>query len=113
MILLAKKGLFDDNASLVKHALKEDAFTSRQADYIIYGHTHHQEIIPLDSYHHNGKEIYQFLVNTGTWRSYYDLTRFHPEQQKFLPFQLMSYSAFFTGDERHGRRHEAWLGNLI
>ena len=113
IILLIKKKLFDNDWSLVQNALSEYAFTSRQADFIIYGHTHHHEIIPLDVHHNNEKDVYQFLVNTGTWRSYYDLTRYHPEQQKFLPFQLMSYLAFFTGDERKGRRHEAWLGKLV
>jgi UDP-2,3-diacylglucosamine pyrophosphatase LpxH len=113
VILLIKKKLFEDDASLMRHAFKEEAFTSHQADFIIYGHTHHHEIIPMDVYQQNGKDIYQFLVNTGTWRSYYDLTRYHPEQQKFLPFQLMSYLAFFTGDECNGRRHEAWLGKLV
>jgi UDP-2,3-diacylglucosamine pyrophosphatase LpxH len=113
VILLIKKKLFDNDTSLIKNAIKEKAFTSRQADFIVYGHTHHHEIIPLDVYRQNGKDIYQFLVNTGTWRSYYDLSRYHPEQQKFLPFQLMSYLAFFTGDERNGLRHEGWLGKLI
>jgi UDP-2,3-diacylglucosamine pyrophosphatase LpxH len=113
VILLIKKRLFRDDQSFAKYAIKEKAFTTRQADYIVYGHTHHHETIPLDAYQHNGKDSYQFLVNTGTWRSNYDLTRFHPEQQKFLPYQLMSYLAFFSGDERHGRRHEAWLGNLV
>lgn len=113
VILLIKKRLFQDDLSFAKHALKEESFISRQADYIIYGHTHHHEIIALDAYHRNGKENYQFLVNTGTWRSCYDLTRYHPEQQKFLPYQLMSYLAFYREDERHGRRHEAWLGKLV
>jgi hypothetical protein len=113
VILLIKKRLFRDDPSMARHAIKEEAFTSRRADFIIYGHTHHHEIIPLDSYHHNGKDIYQFLVNTGTWRSCYDLTRVHPEQQKFLPYQLMSYLAFFTDGERHGRHHEAWVGQLV
>jgi UDP-2,3-diacylglucosamine pyrophosphatase LpxH len=113
VILLIKKRLFRDDQSFVSHAIREEAFTTRQADYIVYGHTHHHEIIPLDSYSQYGKENYQFLVNTGTWRSCYDLTRYHPEQQKFLPYQLMSYLAFFSGDERHGRRHEAWCGKLV
>ena len=112
-ILLIKKRLFRGDPSYVKHAIREPAFTRREADYIVYGHTHHHETIALDSYPHNGRENYQFLVNTGTWRACYDLTRYHPEQQKFLPYQLMSYLAFFTGDERHGRRHEAWLGKLV
>jgi UDP-2,3-diacylglucosamine pyrophosphatase LpxH len=113
VILLIKKRLFRDDQSMAKHAIKEHAFTSRQADFIVYGHTHHHEIIPLDTYHRQGKENYQFLVNTGTWRSCYDLTRYRPEQQKFLPYQLMSYLAFFIDGERHGRRHEAWSGKLV
>jgi hypothetical protein len=113
VLLKVKKKLFDNDWSFVKHAMKEKAFTSRQADFIVYGHTHHHEIIPLDVYDHNGMDQYQFLVNTGTWRTYYDLTRYHPEQQKFLPFQLMSYLAFFTEGERNGQRHEAWLGKLV
>ncbi len=113
VILLIKKRMFRNDPSMAKHAVKEEAFTSRQADFIVYGHTHHPEIIPLDSYQWHGKESYQFLVNTGTWRSCYDLTRYHPEQQKFLPYQLMSYLAFFTDGERHGRRHEAWSGQLV
>jgi UDP-2,3-diacylglucosamine pyrophosphatase LpxH len=113
VLLRVKKKLFDNDWSFAKHAMKEDAFTSRQADFIVYGHTHHHETIPLDVYSHNGTDKYQYLVNTGTWRTYYDLTRYHPEQQKFLPFQLMSYMAFFTNGERGGKRHEAWLGKLL
>jgi UDP-2,3-diacylglucosamine pyrophosphatase LpxH len=113
VILLIKKRLFREDQSMAKHAIKEKAFTTRQADFIVYGHTHHHEIIPLDTYQHNGRENYQFLVNTGTWRACYDLTRYHPEQQKFLPYQLMGYLAFFTDGERHGRRHEAWFGQLV
>ncbi len=113
VILLIKNRLFRDDPLMARHAIQENAFTSRKADFIVYGHTHHHEIIPLDSYHRNGKENFQYLVNTGTWRSCYDLSRYHPEQQKFLPYQLMSYLAFFTDGERHGRRHEAWSGKLV
>ncbi len=113
IILRVKARLYDNDWSFAKHALKERAFTSRQADFIVYGHTHHHEIIPLDVYDQDGVTKCQYLVNTGTWRTYYDLTRYHPEQQKFLPFQLMSYLAFFTGDEHAGQRHEAWLGKIL
>ncbi len=113
VILLIKKRLFLGDPSFAKYAMREQAFQTRQADFIVYGHTHHHEIIPLDAYRRNGEEKYQFLVNTGTWRSCFDLTRYHPEQQKFLPYQLMSYLAFFADGERHGRHHEAWAGKLV
>ena len=112
-MMLVKRKLFGGDTSFAKHAMKEEAFRSRKADFIVYGHTHYHETIPLDVYNHQGKDIYQFLVNTGTWRSYYDLSRYHPEQQKFMPLQLMSYMTFFIGDECNGRRHEAWLGKLV
>ncbi len=112
-ILLIKKQLFRDEHTMAKHAITEPAFVSHQADFIVYGHTHHPEIVPLDIYQRNGKENHQYLVNTGTWRTCYDLTRFHPEHHKFLPFQMMGYSAFFADGERHGRRYEAWSGQLV
>ncbi len=54
VILRLKKKIFDSDWSFVKHAMKENAFTSQQADFIVYGHTHHHEIIPLDVCTHKG-----------------------------------------------------------
>ena len=112
-ILRMQKKMWSDDLSFSKHAMREPFFTSRRADYIVYGHTHYHETVPLDRYQVAGEDVFQFLVNSGTWRSYHDLTRYHPEQQKFIPFQLMTYLAFYKDDERRGRRYEAWTGRLV
>jgi len=108
-----QKKLWSDALSFANHAISEAAFTSRRADFIVYGHTHHHEIVPLDTYHVGDRLAYQIMVNTGTWRTYYDLTRYRPEEQKFIPYQLMTYLAFYQGDERRGHRYEAWSGRLV
>ncbi len=108
-----QKKLWSDELSFANHAITEAAFTSRRADFIVYGHTHHHEIVPLDTYHVGDRLAYQIMVNTGTWRTYYDLTRYRPEEQKFIPYQLMTYLAFYKDDERRGHRYEAWSGRLV
>ncbi|MBN2147303.1 MAG: hypothetical protein JW726_07935 [Anaerolineales bacterium] len=113
LVTLMQKKVWKDDITLTKHAMKEEAFKTRQAEYIVYGHTHHHEIVPLDTYMVGNERIFQMLVNTGTWRAYHDLARYHPEAQKFVPYQVMSYLTFYQEDERRGRRYEAWSGKLV
>ena len=49
-------------------------------------------------------------LNSGTWHIYYDLAVFNPEEQKFVPYQVLSYLSFFKEDERESRRFEIWSG---
>lgn len=35
-----------------------------------------------------------------------------PDQQEFMGHNVMSYVAFFKGDERYGRPFEVWTGTL-
>jgi hypothetical protein len=100
LITWVQKKVWNDELSFARYAIGEAAFTSRRADFIIYGHTHHHEIVPLDTYSVGDRLAYQIMVNTGTWRTYYDLTRYRPEEQKFIPYQLMTYLAFYKDDER-------------
>ncbi len=98
--------------SFAEHALKETAFKRKQADYIVYGHTHFHEIVPLDSYIRNGEVVSQIYINTGTWHPYYEVTLQEPENMKFVGLHVMAYATFFHEGERGGRRAEAWFGSL-
>ena len=98
--------------SYSKNALKEQAFRSRRADYIIYGHTHHQEIVPLDQVFLGDRVSRQFYFNSGTWRRVFRLCTYSPEELEFLDYNVMTYLAFFKGDERKGRPYESWTGTL-
>ncbi len=96
--------------SFVRNALKEPAFLHETAQYIVYGHTHHHEIISLDASGMTPYPTAQLYFNSGTWHTYYDLAVYKPEEQKFIPYQVLTYLCFYTGDERRGRRFETWSG---
>jgi UDP-2,3-diacylglucosamine pyrophosphatase LpxH len=92
--------------SYASHALREPAFLNGNAHYVVYGHTHHHEIIPLDMAAQEG----QIYFNSGTWHSYYDLAIKDPKEEKFVPYQTMTYLAFYQEHERGERNFEAWSG---
>ncbi|MFQ5740499.1 MAG: hypothetical protein ACE5JX_15945 [Acidobacteriota bacterium] len=95
-----------------RNAFKESAFTSRRARFIVYGHTHHQEIIPLDSVALSSGILNQIYINSGTWRRVHVMARLHPDEQEFVGYNVMTYVAFFKDGERGGRPFDFWSGAL-
>ena len=100
--------------SMAKRALQEDVFIDESASYIVYGHTHHHEIMPLDiiasdddtECHHNN----QLYINSGTWHTYYDLALYSPTSKRFISYQTISYLIFYRDDQNRGQRFETWQG---
>lgn len=112
---LAQKlaGLFrSSDCPNYKNALQEPAFLNRSARCIVYGHTHHYVLVPLDVTTAPDGTLNQIYINSGTWRPYHQLAKNHPQQEQFVPYQLMTYLAFYKDDERGGRRYESWSGAL-
>jgi hypothetical protein len=93
-------------------ALKEPAFLKRTARRIVYGHTHHYEIRPLDVWSQGKETRDQVYINSGTWRAVHVQTIAHPEDHVFVTYKVMTYLAFFKDDERGGQTFEAWNGAL-
>jgi UDP-2,3-diacylglucosamine pyrophosphatase LpxH len=106
--------LFQRYASTYENALAEPAFQDRTARFIVHGHTHHHEIVPLDIYRSNlrGHLVHQMYLNSGTWRRVHELAKAKPMDQKFLGYHVMTYLTFFKEDERRGRPFESWSGAL-
>ena len=98
--------------SYAGHALREPALLNNQARYIIYGHTHHQETVSLDLAGYPPNMESQVYFNTGTWHSYYDLAVKHPDEQKFVQYQTMTYLVFYKPQERGNRNFETWTGTF-
>jgi hypothetical protein len=96
-----------DDKSFAEHALEEPAFLDNSARYIIYGHTHHHETIPLDFDEVGGNQIY---FNSGTWHTYFDLARKDPKEKKFIPYKALTYITFYKDDEHDERHFETWSG---
>jgi UDP-2,3-diacylglucosamine pyrophosphatase LpxH len=95
-----------------RHAISEAAFKSQRARYIVYGHTHHPEIVPLDISFAGSRAIGQMHLNSGTWRRVHELAQRNPKEEEFLGYYVMTYLAFYQGDERGGRPFESWSGSL-
>jgi hypothetical protein len=104
---LQNRRLFGGDHSFTKFALNESSFHDDTARYIVYGHTHHQETIPLDYDDHGGNQIY---FNSGTWHTYFDLARKNPKEKKFVPYKALSYITFYKDDEHDDRHFETWTG---
>jgi len=98
--------------SFARNALKETAFLDKSAQFIVYGHTHHHEIVSLDSTGTTPYPAAQVYFNSGTWHTYYDLAVYQPKAQKFVPYQVLTYLCFYTDDERRGRKFETWSGSF-
>ncbi|MGC3969296.1 MAG: hypothetical protein QM775_18635 [Pirellulales bacterium] len=101
-----------DNDSYAAHALAEQDFRNRRAKHIIYGHTHYSESVPLDASYAEGYVLNQTYFNSGTWRRVHRQTVLAPSEHEFLASDVMTYLAFFQGDERRGRPYETWSGTL-
>ena len=93
--------------SYSKFALKEQAFSNKKG-FIVYGHTHHTEVVPLDTYDHKN----QIHLNSGTWRAVFEMTKAESSIPRFVGYRIMTYLSFFKDDERGGRKFEVWSGSL-
>ena len=110
LVVWIRKKFWSDEISFSKHALKEEAFLNHSAQFVVYGHTHRYEIVPLDSIPHAIHPTNQMYINSGTWHTYFDLAVYKPEEQKFVPYQVLTYLTFYKGDESRGRCFETWSG---
>jgi hypothetical protein len=95
-----------------KNAVGERAFKNRTARYIVYGHTHSHEVVPLDACYTGQGLFNQMYLNAGTWRRVHKLARWNPKEEEFMGYDMMTYLVFFKDDERGGRKFESWSGTL-
>jgi UDP-2,3-diacylglucosamine pyrophosphatase LpxH len=90
--------------TFARHALKEEAFLNRKAQFVVYGHTHYPEVVLLDSFQGAVRSTNQMYLNSGTWHAYYDLAINKLEEQMFIPYQVLTYLAFYKSGECQGRQ---------
>jgi len=110
IVVWLRETFWGGDVTLAKYALKEEAFLKRTAQFIVYGHTHQHEVIPLDSIPGVPNPTNQIYLNSGTWHTYYDLALHKPKDQVFIPYQVLTYLSFYKDEECASRRFEAWSG---
>ena len=106
ILLWIQEKVWGGDISFAEHALEEEAFKNKSANYIIYGHTHHHEVTPLDTEESSDRHGDQVYFNSGTWHTFYDLAVNKPYEQKFVPYQVSTYLLFYKEDERRGHKFE-------
>ena len=80
---------------------------------IVYGHTHHHEIVVLrDANPKAGFAFDQIHINSGTWRVVHEMAAANTKAEEFAGYKVMTYLVFYQGDERVGRQFESWSGAL-
>jgi len=68
--------------------------------------------VPLRTGTPAGRKGNVVYINSGTWRAVYDLAQYRPNDEEFFGYHVMTYVAFFEGDERKGKAFETWSGSL-
>lgn len=98
--------------SYMRHAVQEFRTEDSQTRYVVYGHTHRHEMVPLDVHTWRGRRFERIYFNAGTWRRMHRLTRAPRVGRSFVSYDAMTYLAFFKDDERVGRPYACWSGVL-
>lgn len=112
LVSLIRQNFGASNVSFSKTAMKEKAYKDHVVDFMVFGHTHQQEVVPLNVYYQNDKQINQMLFNTGTWHALHTAAEARTRYVNFVSYYTMTIVAFFKDDERRGKPYETWTGTL-
>lgn len=112
MINLPLRKFYKKRGDYVSKAFHEEYVRRNMAEFIVYGHTHHHQVVPLDQVPVPGGILQKTYFNTGTWRRVHENTTFDEENQEFLSRDVMTFIAFYLKEERGNRRFEVWNGAL-
>jgi UDP-2,3-diacylglucosamine pyrophosphatase LpxH len=77
--------------------------------YVVNGHSHFPSMTPLG--HVGGKPGVYF--NTGTWRTVHQIGTYADGRPTFLPYDAMTYLAFYPEDDPLERDFEWWTGAMV
>jgi len=96
-----------------RYAYNEAALKSNSVKYVVYGHTHLAEQVPLDTVQLPGNVFMEKIYfNTGPWRKVFEATAFDVEKCEFIGWHVMTFVVFYLGSEKGDRNYEVWSGSL-
>lgn len=84
----------------------------KEAEFVLYGHTHEYTIEPLDIVQSTSGVQKKTYINTGTWRKTHTRTAFDQKGFEFIDWYVMTFVAFYLDSERDDKRFETWNGAL-
>jgi UDP-2,3-diacylglucosamine pyrophosphatase LpxH len=110
---IARK-LWSDSDDYRGFAYKEWAMQQAKARYVVYGHTHQAEQVPLDLMPPTASGVTEALYfNTGTWRKVFEHTVFDPDRCEFIGWYVLTFLVFYLAAEKEpDRNYEVWSASL-
>jgi UDP-2,3-diacylglucosamine pyrophosphatase LpxH len=112
MPLLEKVKKFFEKDELLEAAKKEFSHLDSRIRYIVYGHSHVPEQIPIRIVTRpDNTEVQHIYLNTGTWRTRYYRCK---EGLGFIGWKELTYIIFYRKEERNKDlpAFETWTGRL-
>lgn len=111
------RDLFRGDAYMAKKAGGEEPLKAGMADFVIYGHTHRQAMVPLTGWDDSGSTHESFYFNTGTWRRVFQKARQGRHRNDFARWNELTFVCIFKDGERVAadgtqRRFETWTASL-
>ena len=93
------------------YALAERLPDGRAPRFVVYGHTHEVESVPLGPAEQGGYD--RIYLNSGTWRSVWQAADAACGGRYFASWKVMSYVVLYSAEEGQGRHEfELWTGQL-
>jgi UDP-2,3-diacylglucosamine pyrophosphatase LpxH len=90
-------------------AFNEKPLKENQVNYVVYGHTHYQDQVPL-GFDGSTEKIY---FNTGTWRKVFEHTVYDAESLEFIGWDVLTFIIFYLEEEKEKERnYEVWTASL-
>lgn len=95
-------------------AYNEAALKTNQVSYVVYGHTHYAEQVPLDIVPLPKDGVLEKVYfNSGTWRKVFEHTAFDTESFEFIGWHVMTFLVFYLEKEKEkNRNYEVWSASL-
>ena len=92
-------------------ALDERGTDGRPPRFVVYGHSHRCESVPLGPVSAEGPD--RFYLNTGTWRTVWQMAETGGAEPHFASWKEMAYVVLYAPAESRGRHEfEVWTGGL-
>jgi UDP-2,3-diacylglucosamine pyrophosphatase LpxH len=96
-----------------KNAFAEQRVRSGEANFVLYGHTHDHEIVPMDQVPlPGGLTQDKVYFNTGTWRKTWNKALCDPWNREFIGWHVLTYVAVFKPTENGPYNFEVWNAAL-
>lgn len=112
LLWLRAKFRAGNDGQFYPNALTEKTYLDGTAHFIVYGHTHHHEIVTLRAANLKTRPFDQVYINSGTWRAVHEMAAADLKRPEFVGYKVMTYLVFYKEDERVDREFETWSGAL-